>query len=92
MPLRDGHKESKSAQMLVLLKLLVPLVNIYTKDVKYEYLSCLRKSSRGTKSHWKLGMPSICSSRLTRGTQMSFCSGCLIIFQLICEKLTLGRF
>ncbi len=41
----DGHLESKSAQRLVLLKLLILLVNIYMVDVKDKYLSYQRKSS-----------------------------------------------
>ena len=44
----DGHLESKSAQRLVLLKLLVLLINIYMVDVKYKHLSCQRKSSKST--------------------------------------------
>ncbi len=43
-----GHLESKSAQRLVLLKLLILLVNIYMVDIKYKYLSCQRKSSKRT--------------------------------------------
>ncbi len=32
----DGHWQSESAQGLVLLKLLIPLVNIYMKDIMHE--------------------------------------------------------
>ncbi len=39
----DGHLDLKSAQSLVLLKLLILLVNIYMVDVKCKYLSCQRK-------------------------------------------------
>ncbi len=65
---RDGHQESKSAQRLVLLKLLVLLVNIYKKDVKYELLLIA----------WIIVFYAYNNS--------------LIIFHLISEKLTEGKF